>query len=508
MFCKWCGMHIPSGMTKCKNCNREQETLSNGNIYEKIGISSEHNTAVSGFQKDNQSDIRSHNQKEIVKYIETKCVCRKCGKQLANQQVLCANCYSGEKIHQNKTLTRWKKKNTALIIITFVLLGICVLTSIVLISKNQLIKNKESQLEQMQVIMSSKMDQQNTEKATISDSEALTEAKTEQEDTDIESIAEWPEAGEQLAESESGTETINTIDETAGVYIDYQFDSDGNKYVVTGNNLFQYMNAGLITNEINVYWYKLLNHSWISISPSDIETNDNVNSLLEMPENEIGDAEVIACYLKTDNHVYRMKRNAVIYKGKYEPDQMSRIKDYLADARINNIPEVLTDAGLSYNKQEQVFEIKWDYLTETNRDEIQYYWYTKKADSTDWEYVENANELLYIDNDNISPGDLVVCYLVSREDVFEIIHEVTSEEITSEEITSGEMTSEEITSDEMTSEEITSEEITSEGMTSEEMISEKMTSEEITSEEVTSEKTISEENKSENEIKKQYLKMR
>ena len=203
-----------------------------------------------------------------------------------------------------------------------------------------------------------------------------------------------------------------------------------------------------------------------------------------------------------------MKRNAVIYKGKYEPDQMSRIKDYLADARINNIPEVLTDAGLSYNKQEQVFEIKWDYLTETNRDEIQYYWYTKKADSTDWEYVENANELLYIDNDNISPGDLVVCYLVSREDVFEIIHEVTSEEITSEEITSDEMTSEEITSDEMTSEEITSEEITSEGMTSEEMISEKMTSEEITSEEVTSEKTISEENKSENEIKKQYLKMR
>ena len=124
-------------------------------------------------------------------------------------------------------------------------------------------------------------------------------------------------------------------------------------------------------------------------------------------------------------------------------------------------------------------------LTEVivDRDEIQYYWYTKKADSTDWEYVENANELLYIDNDNISPGDLVVCYLVSREDVFEIIHEVTSEEITSEEITS-------------------------EGMTSEEMISEKMTSEEITSEEVTSEKTISEENKSENEIKKQYLKMR
>lgn len=38
MFCKWCGMHIPAGTTKCQNCNREQEALSSGNIFEQIGI--------------------------------------------------------------------------------------------------------------------------------------------------------------------------------------------------------------------------------------------------------------------------------------------------------------------------------------------------------------------------------------------------------------------------------------------------------------------------------------
>ena len=46
MFCKWCGMHIPAGTTKCQNCNREQEALSNGNIFEQIGIDNKVNTTV------------------------------------------------------------------------------------------------------------------------------------------------------------------------------------------------------------------------------------------------------------------------------------------------------------------------------------------------------------------------------------------------------------------------------------------------------------------------------
>lgn len=104
MFCKWCGMHIPAGTTKCQNCNREQEALSNGNIFEQIGIDNKVNTAAYGSQMGAPSNARNQVQKEVVKYIETDCTCRKCGRHLTNQHVLCANCYAGEKANQKKRL--------------------------------------------------------------------------------------------------------------------------------------------------------------------------------------------------------------------------------------------------------------------------------------------------------------------------------------------------------------------------------------------------------------------
>ena len=84
MFCKWCGMHIPAGTTKCQNCNREQEALSNGNIFEQIGIDNKVNTAAYGSQMGAPSNARNQVQKEVVKYIETDCTCRKCGRHLTN----------------------------------------------------------------------------------------------------------------------------------------------------------------------------------------------------------------------------------------------------------------------------------------------------------------------------------------------------------------------------------------------------------------------------------------
>lgn len=465
MFCKWCGMHIPAGTTKCQNCNREQEALSNGNIFEQIGIDNKVNTAAYGSQMGAPSNARNQVQKEVVKYIETDCTCRKCGRHLTNQHVLCANCYAGEKANQKKKAVIWKRRVATLMTLVFILLGSCIVVSIGLFKKNQLVKNKENQLERMQEITDSNKKQESTEIATTaSDTETLTEDETQQEKIEILSDEEWPEVGEQLLADNSDIDTINSIDETAGVYIDYQFAPEGNKYVVEGDKLFQHMETEQLTNKYTVYWYKLLDHNWISISPAYTgkdEITEDKDSLFEIAESEVGDAEIVACYIKTDNHVYRMKRNAVKYSGKYEPDQMSRVKDYLEDARINDIPEVLTDVKISYDKEQQLYEVDGFNLSETVDDTAEYCWYVKKSNSMYWEYVTGTGASLYMNKESISLGDIIVCYIVTNEDVFEVIHEVTHEDefIISEEITTSE--EESTIENETTSEEniITSEEM-------------------------------------------------
>lgn len=156
-----------------------------------------------------------------------------------------------------------------------------------------------------------------------------------------------------------------------------------------------------------------------------------------------------------------MKRNAVKYSGKYEPDQMSCVKDYLEDARINDIPEVLTDVKISYDKEQQLYEVDGFNLSEPVDDVAEYCWYVKKSDSMYWEYVTGTGASLYMDKESISLGDIIVCYIVTKEDVFEVIHEVTHEDefIISEEITTSE--EESTMENETTSEEniITSEEM-------------------------------------------------
>ena len=78
-----------------------------------------------------------------------------------------------------------------------------------------------------------------------------------------------------------------------------------------------------------------------------------------------------------------------------------------------------------------------------------------------WEYVTGTGASLYMDKESISLGDIIVCYIVTNEDVFEVIHEVTHEDefIISEEITTSE--EESTIENETTSEEniITSEEM-------------------------------------------------
>ena len=99
-------------------------------------------------------------------------------------------------------------------------------------------------------ITDSNKKQESTEIATTaSDTETLTEDETQQEEIEILSDEEWPEVGEQLLADNSDIDTINSIDETAGVYIDYQFAPEGNKYVVEGDKLFQHMETEQLTEK-------------------------------------------------------------------------------------------------------------------------------------------------------------------------------------------------------------------------------------------------------------------
>lgn len=215
MFCKWCGMKMPVGTTVCGNCGGEQDPMSSGNVFERIGenyVPEQPQYTGDTYGYTGREQQTYNNQQPRIEYVYSRCRCTSCGRDIDAGPVLCDDCANNMKARHIGRQRQAKKRVMTLGIVAAVLFVICIAGTFAMVS------------------MKGKSGQKNTD--SISDNNGIAEITGEaksQNDNSITDIATGSDAktNENLKnETSSNPKTIvDTEMEKAG----YRYGDDGKR---------------------------------------------------------------------------------------------------------------------------------------------------------------------------------------------------------------------------------------------------------------------------------------
>lgn len=137
MFCKWCGMKMPAGTTVCGNCGGEQDPMSSGNVFERIGENyvpeqPKYTGDIYGYTGREQQTY--NNQQPRIEYVYSRCRCTSCGRDIDAGPVLCDDCANNMKARHIGRQRQAKKRVMTLGIVAAVLFVICIAGTFAMVS--------------------------------------------------------------------------------------------------------------------------------------------------------------------------------------------------------------------------------------------------------------------------------------------------------------------------------------------------------------------------------------
>ena len=137
MFCKWCGMKMPAGTTVCGNCGGEQDPMSSGNVFERIGENyvpeqTQYTGDTYGYTGREQQTY--NNQQPRIEYVYSRCRCTSCGRDIDAGPVLCDDCANNMKARHIGRQRQAKKRVMTLGIVAAVLFVICIAGTFAMVS--------------------------------------------------------------------------------------------------------------------------------------------------------------------------------------------------------------------------------------------------------------------------------------------------------------------------------------------------------------------------------------
>lgn len=137
MFCKWCGMKMPAGTTVCGNCGGEQDPMSSGNVFERIGENyvpeqPQYTGDTYGYTGREQQTYNS--QQPRIEYVYSRCRCTSCGRDIDAGPVLCDDCANNMKARHIGRQRQAKKRVMTLGIVAAVLFVICIAGTFAMVS--------------------------------------------------------------------------------------------------------------------------------------------------------------------------------------------------------------------------------------------------------------------------------------------------------------------------------------------------------------------------------------
>lgn len=150
MFCKWCGMKMPAGTTVCGNCGGEQDPMSSGNVFERIGenyVPEQPQYTGDTYGYTGREQQMYNNQQPRIEYVYSRCRCTSCGRDIDAGPVLCDDCANKMKARHIGRQRQAKKRVVTLGIVAAVLLVICIAGTFAMVSMKG--KNEQNGIENM-----------------------------------------------------------------------------------------------------------------------------------------------------------------------------------------------------------------------------------------------------------------------------------------------------------------------------------------------------------------------
>ena len=137
MFCKWCGMKMPVGTTVCGNCGGEQDPMSSGNVFERIGenyVPEQPQYTGDTYGYTGREQQTYNNQQPRIEYVYSRCRCTSCGRDIDAGPVLCDDCANNMKARHIGRQRQAKKRVMTLGIVAAVLFVICIAGTFAMVS--------------------------------------------------------------------------------------------------------------------------------------------------------------------------------------------------------------------------------------------------------------------------------------------------------------------------------------------------------------------------------------
>lgn len=137
MFCKWCGMKMPVGTTVCGNCGGEQDSMSSGNVFERIGenyVPEQPQYTGDTYGYTGREQQTYNNQQPRIEYVYSRCRCTSCGRDIDAGPVLCDDCANNMKARHIGRQRQAKKRVMTLGIVAAVLFVICIAGTFAMVS--------------------------------------------------------------------------------------------------------------------------------------------------------------------------------------------------------------------------------------------------------------------------------------------------------------------------------------------------------------------------------------
>lgn len=137
MFCKWCGMKMPAGTTVCGNCGGEQDPMSSGNVFERIGenyVPEQQQYTGDTYGYTGREQQTYNNQQPRIEYVYSRCRCTSCGRDIDAGPVLCDDCANNMKARHIGRQRQAKKRVMTLGIVVAVLFVICIAGTLAMVS--------------------------------------------------------------------------------------------------------------------------------------------------------------------------------------------------------------------------------------------------------------------------------------------------------------------------------------------------------------------------------------